>query len=148
MKEAGKADFIKEPTNTQYTVGLLFRDNAQEVALIEKTHPEWQKGRLNGIGGKMEPGETPPQAQAREFLEEAGAQIIHWRPFCEIKHRGRTIHYFVAHGDYPIHTTTEEKVSWHRVKDLPHLPVIPNLLWLIPMALDKDKVRALVEDAS
>jgi hypothetical protein len=32
--------------------GFLFRNNDTEVALIRKNKPDWQKGKLNGIGGK------------------------------------------------------------------------------------------------
>jgi 8-oxo-dGTP pyrophosphatase MutT (NUDIX family) len=30
-----------------------------EVLLIEKQKPAWQRGKLNGVGGKIEPGENP-----------------------------------------------------------------------------------------
>lgn len=40
--------------------------------LICKTRPEWQRGKWNGIGGRIEEGETPLQAMVREFEEEAG----------------------------------------------------------------------------
>lgn len=54
----------------QYVVGLAV--NQGWVALIRKAKPAWQAGRLNGIGGKVEPGEDPQLAMAREFEEEAG----------------------------------------------------------------------------
>lgn len=43
-----------------------------QVLVIEKNRPEFQKGRLNLIGGKVEPGETANQAAVRELLEETG----------------------------------------------------------------------------
>lgn len=143
LSEAEEQDQIQE-----YTVCLLFRNNATEVALIEKTHPAWQAGRLNGIGGKKEPGESLSAAVTREFEEEAGVSIDTWERFCVLNHNNRVIHYFRAHGDYDLHSMTEEKVGWYKIKDLPGLPIIPNLLWLIPMALDKDSVTAIVEDLS
>ncbi len=44
----------------------------KQVALITKNKPSWQANKLNGIGGKIESGETPSEAMAREFEEETG----------------------------------------------------------------------------
>jgi 8-oxo-dGTP diphosphatase len=131
-----------------YVVGLLFRNDATEVALIDKTRPEWQRGRKNGIGGEIEPGETSLAAMEREFKEEAGASVSGWRMFCQLHHQDRVIYYFVAHGDYQLTTMTDEKVGWYEVAHLSSLPIIPNLKWLVPLALDKDGVTAVVEDQS
>ncbi len=132
----------------EYTVGLVFRNFGKEVALIKKTHPEWQSGRLNGIGGRIEDGETPFETMCREFREETGATVAGWGKFCELRHQDRTIHYFVTHGGYALSSTTDEIVSWYKVRDISTLPVIQNLLWLIPLALDKDNVTAVVADRS
>ena len=43
-----------------------------KVLLILKDKPAWQKGRLNLLGGKIEPGETPAEAAFRELKEESG----------------------------------------------------------------------------
>jgi 8-oxo-dGTP diphosphatase len=39
---------------------------------VLKNKPAWQKGRLNLVGGKVEPGETPAEAAFRELKEESG----------------------------------------------------------------------------
>ena len=39
-------------------LGFLFDDKGN-VALIRKHSPAWQAGRLNGLGGRVEHGETP-----------------------------------------------------------------------------------------
>ena len=56
----------------RYVLGFLFNRDMTEVALILKTKPKWQAGKLNGIGGKVEPGEASAEAMPREFAEEAG----------------------------------------------------------------------------
>lgn len=43
-----------------------------EVLLIHKDKPEWQAGRLNLPGGKVEPGELPIATAERELFEETG----------------------------------------------------------------------------
>ncbi len=37
-----------------YVCGFMMSWDMQEFLLIKKTHPEWQAGKLNGIGGKIE----------------------------------------------------------------------------------------------
>lgn len=52
-----------------------------QLALILKKRPLWQKDRWNGIGGHIEPNETPIRAMIREFYEEANVAITEdrWR---------------------------------------------------------------------
>ena len=52
----------------------MFDDRLDYVALIRKNRPAWQAGKLNGIGGHIEPGEFPIDAMIREFYEETGAK--------------------------------------------------------------------------
>lgn len=44
----------------------------ERVLLVLKDRPEWQKGKYNLLGGKIEEGETPEEAAVRELKEEAG----------------------------------------------------------------------------
>jgi 8-oxo-dGTP diphosphatase len=38
----------------RYVLGFMFSSDHSEVALIRKRKPEWQRGKLNGIGGKCD----------------------------------------------------------------------------------------------
>ncbi len=42
-----------------YVTGFMYSIDRKRVVLIEKINPEWQKGHLNGVGGKIEKDETP-----------------------------------------------------------------------------------------
>lgn len=53
----------------RYVLGFCIDANL-DVLLIRKDRPEWQRGRLNGLGGHVEEGEAPSQAMQREFREE------------------------------------------------------------------------------
>jgi 8-oxo-dGTP diphosphatase len=131
-----------------YTVGFLFTENREFLLLIRKTKPEWQKGRLNGVGGKIKDGETPLQCMIREFEEEAGQVIENWQEFAVITDDcDWTVHFFKTFVSeetfFKCKTKTEEHLMVCQIKalfDPPTLPrlVIENLKWLIPMALSND----------
>lgn len=133
-----------------YVAGFLFNNKRWTVALIKKLKPEWQKNRLNAVGGKIEEGETPLEAMRREFKEETGADVEEWREFTLLNHSGHQVHFFVAFtdGSVQIKSVTEEQVAWYPIHYLAEEPVIGNLLWLIPLALDPDGLTAVINDNS
>jgi len=126
-----------------YTVGFLFSTDADpRVVLIKKTHPDWQAGKLNGIGGKMAMTESPLECMIREFKEEAGVEIKNWEHFATITDKiNFEVYFFRAfHPMYLLmecRTMTDEEIWTSCVSQLPH-NVIENLKWLIPLALSKD----------
>ena len=139
---------------TEYVVGFAFADCGTRVLLIHKLKPKWQRGLLNGVGGKIEDRETSAQAMAREFEEEAGIPVNpkDWRKFAEIIGTNYVIHCFMTHlgGTQALRvlSVTDEQVTWYRTADLPSLPTLMNLKWLSPLALDRDLVTASVDDPS
>ncbi|WP_457607046.1 NUDIX hydrolase [Nitratifractor sp.] len=123
-----------------YVVGFMYSPDRRSVALIEKGKPDWQRGKLNGIGGKIERGETPTDAMAREFKEETGVETSaeQWKHFCIIeKPMIYEIHFFstLSKELKNARTIEEEEVGIYAVGDLP-ANTLPNLRWLIPMSLD------------
>jgi len=58
----------------QYTVIFLFNMDLSKVLLIQKDRGEFF-GKWNGVGGKVELGETFEECAIRETLEEAGVDI-------------------------------------------------------------------------
>lgn len=135
-----------------FVVGFLFSPCRDYVALIRKNKPAWQHGMLNGIGGKVEEGETPHGAMVREFAEEAGRWHSEWDCFCNMRipQADTRIFFFRAflRNEEDIKTVssrTDEIVGWYFKPDWkPSLNLIPNLRWLIPMALSGE--RANVEE--
>jgi 8-oxo-dGTP diphosphatase len=119
-----------------YVVGFMFNPMENAVLLLRKNRPSWQVGKLNGIGGRIENGESPIQAMRRECIEEVGIAVDSWSEFCVLSdERGWEIHFLSAVG--PIlnaSAITDEKPEVVSVFELP-FDVIPNLKWLIPMAL-------------
>ena len=121
---------------TEYVAGFLF--DGSRVALVIKKRPKWQAGRMNGIGGHIEEGETPLQAMAREFYEETGyqdSQPRDWEEFAVLGGEDWKVHFFYAWGNHDLlKTTTDEEIVSVDVKDVSACNCIPNLTWLIPMA--------------
>lgn len=56
---------IDNQDRIHYVVGFMFSSDKTLVTLIRKNRPKWMNGKLNGVGGKIEIGETPLQAMVR-----------------------------------------------------------------------------------
>lgn len=130
----------------EYCCGFMFDEKRDFVGLIEKQKPDWQKGKFNGIGGKLNPSEPWKQGQVREFYEETG--VIHdgWEQFVTYWGKGFCVHFFRAFTDklHSIKSMEDEIVHRVNVDALfdPNLPfqkkLVNNLNWLIPLALDEN----------
>jgi 8-oxo-dGTP diphosphatase len=122
----------------RYVVGLMFDNLAcDHVALIEKTHPKWQAGLLNGIGGKVEDKESPLHAMVREFEEETGVVVraAHWSLVAVLNGDGYQVHTFTCLGDVrALKTTTDERVVVFGAGSITTENAIPNLTYLLPMS--------------
>lgn len=125
----------------KYVTGFLFSKDCASVVLIKKINPQWQRGLLNGVGGKIEKDERSCDAMSREFEEETGVVISSdaWRCYVKI-HRPECydLDVYYAHSDlaFTARTIEKETVQVLKVSELPK-NIVPNLSWLIPMALDK-----------
>lgn len=135
-----------------YVVGFLFRhlqrNQTNEVALIRKARPEWQKGLLNGVGGKIEKGETSAAAMFREFKEETTVEISRWRHYARVEGPNWFVDFYAYFCEEPARdwrlelgiegTDPDEPVSWYPVSEvLRRHDVIANLRWQIPLAIDQ-----------
>lgn len=130
----------REARPQDYVCGFAFADKL--VALVTKAKPEWQKGKLNGVGGKVEEGETVLEAMVREFKEETGILTDEkdWGHFVTLHTKGSEIHFLRAQigVDFNIKHLPEEPVRWYGINDvMMRQDKIPNLNWLIPMALNQ-----------
>jgi 8-oxo-dGTP diphosphatase len=132
----------------EYVCGFLFSPDRTRVLLIRKKRPAWQAGKLNGVGGKIEPGETALQAMRREFREEAAVDVAEWEHVLTLsgdddagKGYGWAGHFFRAFGELSTaRAVTDEALETHRTDALPP-DTIPNLRWMIPLMLDDDPVE-------
>lgn len=128
----------------KYVVGFLFTDG--HVLLVRKRFPLWQAQLLNGVGGKVEPGESFDDAMVREFQEETGLHVgdKHWDRFATLSGHGwrmgcyrasvPTLHDAVFALDRKLNDA-EERLEVCRQDSVMRgqYNTIPNLRWLIPM---------------
>jgi 8-oxo-dGTP diphosphatase len=134
---------------TSYVAGFAFSPGGEKVVLVRKLRPQWQRGRLNAIGGKIEPGELPEQAMAREFAEETGVEIDldRWQLCVHLMGNDYEVYFFRADIDNPTACRSAEDEEIVIVDTFPiSTTTIPNLHWLIPLCLDNLRFPIVVFD--
>lgn len=136
-----------------YCLGFAFNPDHTEVLLITKQKPAWQKGKVNGIGGKLEPYELAIDAMRREFKEECGVEteIEQWGEVCIMRSDDSKDHPDKDEWRVTVFTAelfdtqysnwrscTAEEVFSYDVTKLccEYGSMHANLRWLIPLCLD------------
>lgn len=128
---------------TRYVLGFMFDQKSYGVLLIQKQKPAWQKGKFNGIGGKIEPNENSLQAMRREFKEETGVDQFYWQHVCDMGGDDWECVVYTCKSDtiHDAETMEIEKVNYIPLDELKSYDVISNLDWLIPMCLDVKNIN-------
>lgn len=114
----------------------------QQTLVVLKKRPDWQAGRYNLPGGKIEEGETPQDAARRELREETGVESDPPRVLgqvfgndytmyvCDCPYPGYVRHPFIPHPFAP----TDEPASWLDLEVVLTSPlVLPSLRLLVPL---------------
>lgn len=74
------------------------------VLMLRRRHPP-NEGKWNGLGGKIEAGETPAESAAREVMEEANVDVsrnlrytgvVRWNAGADPTSESRGMHVFAA----------------------------------------------------
>lgn len=133
-----------------YVVGFAFYGTS--VLLVRKKNPEWQQGKWNGVGGKMEDEDKLPIiTMQREFKEEAGIDTDWTHTATLVIPGGGTLAVFRAYltdkqaNDLNITNDVGELLELHKVNELP-ANMMYNLFWLIPLQLAKINWPVLIEE--
>lgn len=124
----------------RYTVGFMFDDRLEKVLLIEKIKPEWQKGFLNGVGGKLKDVDSSMlHCMIREFKEETRINYTDWNHYVTIvKSDIYEVAFYYAVNDIVEYYSQQEEEKLYLIDTakICRQKTVYNLQWLIPLALD------------
>ncbi len=122
---------------------LVFLTRGDEVLLLRGAPDKklWA-GKYNGLGGHLEPGETPHQAAVREVGEEAGLTVkaLALRAVVHVTlARAPGVLFFVFAGAAPpgeLRPSIEGAPVWVARSDISTLPLVEDLPELLPRVLE------------
>jgi 8-oxo-dGTP diphosphatase len=133
---------MKSNTNKpKYVCGFLYDSKRENIVLLKRNSPVSQKGKFNGLGGKVDIGERPLEAMIREFKEEAGITVEKWTEFATLEQNEGISYFFHAVSDKFSQVITAEKQEVRIINiqnELHDLDLITNVRWLILLSLDAD----------
>ena len=119
---------------------LLYIIQGDRVLLIEKKKG-LGKGLYNGVGGKVEEGETPLEAAIRECKEEIGVipRDPEWMGILEFYNDGELygyVHIFISRGfDGVPRESDEAKPVWFTMDSLPYDNMWEDDRYWLPLVL-------------
>lgn len=129
------------------TLGYVVSKDGQNTLLVHrnKRGDDQHYGKYNGLGGKMEPGESIQQCMIREIFEEAGILgeavilrgTINWTGFGS---NGEDWFGFIYRIDRfsgtPFTVNGEGELIWYPIDDLLSLPMWEGDRHFLPMVFD------------
>ncbi len=141
-----------------YVVGLIFTPDYEQVLLIRKNHPDWQTGRLNGIGGKVKDKESFTAAMFREFKEETLLKELAddleygWEDICALIMDNVEVRFFKAlmtsSAIYNLHGKLNDSREVFELWDVNDAlfnyradSFVNGLDWILPLAASKSGFR-------
>jgi mutator protein MutT len=129
---------------------LLFLRKGQRILLAEKKRG-FGEGKFNGIGGKLEPGETAEQAMIREAEEEIcitptkydKVATIDFDEFLKGEHTNVHMNVYTASNwDGTPAETEEMRPRWFDEENLPYEKMFIDDKYWLPLVLKGKKVTA------
>ena len=130
------------------TLCLLKKDNRILLAMKKRGFGE---GKYNGVGGKIEGGETPDDAMIRETKEEIlvtptkyeKVGIIEFDEFYKGQKEKVMFHLYVASEWQGEPTESDEmKPEWFDIQSIPYDKMFPDDKYWLPLILEGRKIKA------
>ncbi|MCI8545587.1 MAG: 8-oxo-dGTP diphosphatase [Bacilli bacterium] len=133
------------------TLLLLIKDN--EILLAKKKRG-FGEGKYNGVGGKLEEGETPEEAMIRETEEEIMITptkyekmgVIEFLEYVKGERANVKFHLYVATEWIGIPKESEEMIpKWFSLDNLPYNEMFPDDIYWLPYILEGKKINAFFD---
>lgn len=131
---------------------LILRDG--DKILLAKKKRGFGKGLYNGVGGKLEKGETVLDAMIRETQEEIGVTptvyekygINEFLEFVNGEETNLVFHLFIA-TEWDGEPTESEEMApeWFDIDDIPYDKMFKDDRYWLPLVLEGKKVRGNFE---
>jgi 8-oxo-dGTP diphosphatase len=146
MVETGTPSFSDNAPTA--TVAFLRRNGRLLLHLQERAPGRIWAGRLNGPGGKLEPGETPKRAVVREVAEETGLHLAAPMPhgaldlvFGDPARSRLLVHVFTCQSfTGRARGGREGTLRWYPEARLPYHRLWPDMRYWLPAVLDGGSV--------
>lgn len=135
----------------EITLLLMIKDG--KILLGEKKKG-FGKGKLNGPGGKIEPGETPEQGMIRETREEVGITPTKYKEMGTVEfvewYKGEeqnVIFYLYVATEYEgkLKESDEMKPYWFDLDNIPYDKMFEDDSYWMPIVLEGNKIQAFFE---
>lgn len=132
--------------NLTTTLLLIIKDDR---ILLARKKRGFGEGKLNGVGGKQEIGETIEETMIRETQEEIGVvpkdffkmAIIDFDEYVKGKRTNVSMHIFLAKDfDGEISESDEMNPEWHDLKKIPFNQMFADDNFWLPEILKGNKV--------
>ena len=130
------------------TLCLLKKDNRILLAMKKRGFGE---GKYNGVGGKIENGETPEEAMLRETQEEIAVTPTNYEKvgFLEFDefYKGQkekvAFHLYIV-SEWTGEPTESEEMNptWFDINDIPYDKMFPDDKYWLPLILEGKKIKA------
>lgn len=128
---------------------LILRKNGQ--LLLAQKKRGFGEGFYNGVGGKLEKGETPVEAMLREAGEEIGVVptayekvgLIDYDEFVKGNRSNVRLHlYFATDWEGEPTESEEMRPEWFRESNLPYNQMFPDDIYWLPPVLAGKHIKA------
>ncbi|MDD4737047.1 MAG: 8-oxo-dGTP diphosphatase [Kiritimatiellae bacterium] len=135
FKQLTDIDWTTWTPKEKATLLFVLRDN--QILLIHKKRGLGH-GKINGPGGRLEPGETPRQAAIREVIEEVGITPLNVSPSGELLFQfcdGYSLHgYVFTATDFQgeLIVTDEACPEWFELDQIPSDRMWPDDRFWMP----------------
>ena len=142
-----------------HVVVAVIRDKNQQILIAQRAAQQHQGGKWEFPGGKVEAGETPQHALARELDEELGIQIEAPRPLIQIRHHYPDLSVFldvyeVTQWQGDAYGKEGQPIRWVAVEEVARYPfpvankpilqalILPELCLITPEIDDEESFQA------